>query len=370
MGKNNIVKKTAKVDVDVEVVNNSLNAEKIIENKLFEKVLNKIVDQKTEDFISSKFQDARYVNTFINSTIDKKLLTYDIEGQLKAPLVNKINEELDSQGINSLISQRLEEKFDLIIKNSKDKIKEKLLKTRFVVNKKVQGLVHYQFEEVLKLIQTKEPIFLYGETGSGKTRIAIDVANALNLKHFSISANEQTSKVDFLGYYDAHSNLIKTPFREAYEKGGVYIIDEIDAANANVLTVLNSALSNGSMSFPDGIVNQHKHFICVCTANTTGDGSSMKYIGRNQLDDATLDRFIMKEIKYPYNIEEELVKDAVLEIATKIREYYQKIGSDRFLSTRKILQAQKLVEAGHGIREAYEILFNKDLMEIIYGNKI
>src|SRR5215217_6156820 len=68
-------------------------------------------------------------------------------------------------------------------------------------------------------------------------------------------------------------------------------MDEIDAGNANVIIQVNAALSNGYCSFPDGMVQRHDDFIFLASANTFGDGASRQYVGRNQLDAATLDRF-------------------------------------------------------------------------------
>ena len=109
--------------------------------------------------------------------------------------------------------------------------------------------VHEMFPIVLKHLQTKEPIFLTGPAGSGKTQIAEHCAEALSMPFGSISVCAQTTKTDFLGYYDANGRYTGTQFRTIYEKGGVFLIDEIDAGNPNVLAVLNAALSGISLLF-------------------------------------------------------------------------------------------------------------------------
>jgi cobaltochelatase CobS len=53
-----------------------------------------------------------------------------------------------------------------------------------------------------------------------------------------------------MGYMDAHGKLVRTLLREAYEHGGVFLLDEIDAGNPGVLTVLNALLANGQVGFP------------------------------------------------------------------------------------------------------------------------
>jgi hypothetical protein len=46
--------------------------------------------------------------------------------------------------------------------------------------------------------------------------------------------------------------------------------------NPNILGILNSALSNGYMAFPDKQVARHKDFVAIATANTFGAGATMQ----------------------------------------------------------------------------------------------
>lgn len=158
--------------------------------------------------------------------------------------------------------------------------------------KKIEGVQHQQFENLLKTVEAGLSPFVVGPAGTGKTHAAEAVANALDLKFYSISVGIQTSKSDLQGYMTATGDYIRTQFREAYEHGGVFLLDEADAGNSNVLILLNAALSNGYMAFPDGMVKAHKDFRMIATANTFGHGASRQYVGRNQLDAATLDRFV------------------------------------------------------------------------------
>ncbi len=72
----------------------------------------------------------------------------------------------------------------------------------------------------------------------------------------------------------------------------MFLCDEIDAGNANVLATLNALLSQPIAAFPDGMVERHENFAFLAAGNTTGAGADMKFVGRNQLDGATLDRFV------------------------------------------------------------------------------
>lgn len=156
----------------------------------------------------------------------------------------------------------------------------------------MKGVQHNQFENLLKVVGTGQAVLLVGPAGTGKTHGAANVATAFGLEFYSIAVGSQTSKSDLVGYMDANHNYVSTQFRQSYENGGLFLLDEADAGNSNVLILLNAALSNGYMAFPDKMVKRHDDFRMVATANTFGHGASRQYVGRNQLDAATLDRFV------------------------------------------------------------------------------
>jgi cobaltochelatase CobS len=97
---------------------------------------------------------------------------------------------------------------------------------------------------------------------------------------------------------DATGKYVRTQFRDAYEKGGVFLLDEVDASDPDVLTTFNSAFANDFMPFPDGICKRHKDFVALAAGNTYGRGADRQYVGRNQLDAATLDRFVVIDVDY------------------------------------------------------------------------
>jgi cobaltochelatase CobS len=175
-------------------------------------------------------------------------------------------------------------------------------------------------------------------------------ADLLQLACYSISVNEQTSKSDFLGYVDATGNIVKTNFRKAYEEGGVFIIDEVDAGNPNILTVINSALSNKMCPFPDGMVQRHNDFVCICTANTFGEGESLQYIGRNILDSATRDRFATVFVNYSDAIEAVLIP-TYSALVKKLRALFTAKNAQIVVSTRAGLRLERLKQAKKSLTE-------------------
>lgn len=176
------------------------------------------------------------------------------------------------------------------------------------------GVQHKHFPLAFKAIEARVNLALVGEPGSGKTHAPTAVAKALGLKLYSMSFCQTTTKTDLLGYKDANGHYHSTPFRQAYEHGGVFIGDEFDAGNPNVGVVMNSATANDFCYFPDQVepVRRHKDFILVLCMNTYGTGGNRQMVGRNQLDATTLDRFATLD----WNIDPAL-EFAILGIQTK-----------------------------------------------------
>lgn len=174
------------------------------------------------------------------------------------------------------------------------------------VSPTLDGIQHKNFEHLIRVVHANTPVMLVGPAGTGKSHAAEQVANAMGLDFYAMSVGAQTSKSDIIGYMDAMQNYVRTVFRNAYEHGGLFLLDEIDAGNSNVLIQLNAALANNYMSFPDGMIRRHDKFRMVASANTFGLGASRQYVGRNQLDAATLDRFVVLSWDIDENLEQNL----------------------------------------------------------------
>lgn len=181
-----------------------------------------------------------------------------------------------------------------------ERLKAALLPQRFEVvlpNGDVHsvGVQHVNFTALLTVAACRENAWLVGPAGSSKTTSASNAAKALGLPFYEKSIGQQTSQAELLGYYDAQGRVVRTPLREAFENGGVFLLDEVDKASPGVLSVLNAVLANGSAGFPDGSIKKHPDFIVIAGANTYGQGADRQYVGSVQADAATLDRFAFLE---------------------------------------------------------------------------
>jgi cobaltochelatase CobS len=172
---------------------------------------------------------------------------------------------------------------------------------------KTEGRQHAYFPLIVASLLAKQHLWIVGPAGGGKTSLVSVAAQSLSLEHRAISVCGQTTKTDFLGFIDANGVYRGTAFREAFEFGHVFNVDEADNGNANVLAVLNAALANGEMTFPDKTVKRHPNFVCIACANTFGNGATSQYVGRNPIDAATLDRFFFVQLPYDEGLEASFV---------------------------------------------------------------
>ena len=158
---------------------------------------------------------------------------------------------------------------------------------------------HPQAETLLRAVSARDVngarlnVWLYGPTGSGKTFAAAQVADALGLEFGSHGA--MIMAAELLGFIDAGGAYHSTAFVERFRNGGVILLDEIDAYDAEALLALNAALANGFLFLPTGErVARHPDFVCIGAGNTCGQGATADYGARSKIDSATLSRFPVK----------------------------------------------------------------------------
>lgn len=217
---------------------------------------------------------------------------------------------------------------------------------------------------VIETVKLRLNTYLVGPAGSGKTVLAEIAAERNNLPFYAQSVGAQTTMTHLMGYMDAGGRYVESTFRKAYEKGGVFLMDEIDAGNANVFTCINSAISNDFCSFPDKMVARHEDFACVAAANTFGTGGNIVYVGRNQLDAATLDRFVFVRVPYDEKLEDSIVQDKKwLRVVRSIRAAVEELGIQIVVSMRASIHGEKLLNAGFSQEDTLDMVIWRGLDE-------
>ena len=160
-------------------------------------------------------------------------------------------------------------------------------------------------------------VMLIGPAGTGKSYMAHDAAKALGVPCYDLSVTVQTQEWKVAGAHSAVT-FIRGTIREAYENGGVLLIDEFDNGSPNFLAGLNLLLSSDTYTFADGeTVQRHPQFYVVGTANTIGEGGTAQYRARQALDAATLDRFTFMFVDIDPAIEEMLAAQYLEDVTVR-----------------------------------------------------
>lgn len=230
----------------------------------------------------------------------------------------------------------------------------------------LEGLHHKQFPVLLRLLKVRDhnnytfPIWIPGPAGSGKTTAAMNAAKEMG--HAFYHTGAVGNQYELLGFRDATGTYNETEFYKAYKDGGVFLWDEVDASNPQALVCFNAALENGHCAFPNGTVERHADFIPIAAANTYGAGATHEYVGRNKLDAATVDRFIMLDWQYDEALELALARNNVwVSTVHKVRNAVAACGIKHVVSPRASIRGAKLLAAGFTVTQALDMAVRKGL---------
>ena len=208
-------------------------------------------------------------------------------------------------------------------------------------------------------------LLLCGPAGTGKTTLASQLAESLGLSFGSVSCTAGLSESVFTGRIMPCSNgewtYRSTQFVDLFRNGGVFLADEFDAADPNLLTLINSALANGFLHNPvsEETLKRHDDFVFVAATNTWGYGADRQYTGRSPLDAATLDRFTGAKFHVDYSEQIEhsiwatipngkLLAELRTAIAS-LRSWIKRERAPYVIGTRAIVAAAKLARTDDNI---------------------
>ena len=234
-----------------------------------------------------------------------------------------------------------------VFKNAKEFIEQeygkitKTIKYELPEHGELEEVTHEEFETVLNFVMMNEPVMLIGPAGTGKNVICKQISKILGLDFYF--SNAVTQEYKLTGFIDANGTYQETEFYKAFKNGGVFMLDEIDASIPEVLVILNAAIANRYFDFPNGKIEAHENFRVVAAGNTYGLGASYQYVGRNQLDGASLDRFAQVEINYSPTIEDSLSDDTeLINFIRKFRRECAESGNNHIVSYRTITRLDKM----------------------------
>ena len=268
---------------------------------------------------------------------------------LLAESVSQINEDAILENLKPQIDEYIKATYGNL-----PKVVE--IKTEKGEIRKVSGTTHYLFQEILKLVNNNEAVFLSGPAGCGKNVLCEQIAQALGLEFEFMNAITQEYQIT--GFVDGFGKFHDTPFYNALKYGRLLMLDEIDSSVPEVLIKINATLANGFYVFPNNErVDAHENFRVIAAGNTYGTGADDEYTGRFQLDASSLDRFFLERISYDENIEKiiagndmEIVnfihdlRNAIAKVKIKHVVSYRAIK--RMAKMKNILSPERIVEGG------------------------
>lgn len=214
--------------------------------------------------------------------------------------------------------------------------------------KKLTNEAHELLPALLVACNLRHNPLLVGPMGCGKTTFAAQIAEALGLRFGHLGLTAGASETWLFGR-QTPTGFKEAQFSDFYRNGGVFLLDEIDAADSNLLISMNCALANGSMYNPilGEEIKRHKDFVCIAAANTFGLGANAVYTGRNRLDGATLDRFPIFEVDYNKKLEEKLCpRKALFEKFQTARKKLSDRNATQVISTRQFQRVCEYIDAG------------------------
>ena len=208
-------------------------------------------------------------------------------------------------------------------------------------NKQLTGVMHKDFDRIVSMISDNESVYLCGAAGTGKSYLAQQVAQALDLEYWYTAS--VVDDIQLKGFIDANGRYHETQFYKAFTQGGIFLLDELDASVPETLVLLNNALSNGYFDFPVGRTQAHPDFHAIAAGNTFGTGADSTYTGRYTLDAASMDRFALICIDYDRRIEMAMANgdEALVNFANDFRAAVKKVGTSCLCTYRAIKRLAK-----------------------------
>lgn len=199
----------------------------------------------------------------------------------------------------------------------------------------------------------KEPSLLIGPSGCGKSHSGEQLAKVLGLPYLCLILPEGADESWLLGMHTP-SGYQPSEFVKMLKSGGVIQFGEIDAANPNMLLIVNNLLANGYLSNPISGETTRMHDKCVIIAdsNTMGKGADNVYVGRNRLDGATLDRFTPISVGYDEKFEQKCCPDKMAyKLLNDIRAMVKTNHYDEIVSSRAYIKMHRLMKQGVKIED-------------------
>lgn len=239
------------------------------------------------------------------------------------------------------------------------------------------------WDPVVNMIKGGINVLVSGPAGCGKSRMIAEMAVAMDTKYFCISFSGGVRYAQAFGSTQLNGNKSRwepSQLLKAVQKPGVVLLDEIFAADPEVLLGLNSLLEPDSRSIltPIGEIKVHKDCHFVACANTMGRSKDRQYKGAQRTDDSLLDRFAAVKMDYNGTVERQIIEKMGVDNGDNEVEFLisqlanlrngVKLHNIPFdPSTRRLITAGKSILSGLDKEQAFAVAFTNSLSKIERG---
>lgn len=223
-------------------------------------------------------------------------------------------------------------------------------------------IIHEAAVEIIEDMADGMHVYMTGEPGTGKSRLAVTVAKALGFADddiviFPVSNMDQ--KNSLMGYnLPTTGEYQRGPLYDAFQ-GKFVVLEELDAGNGAAMTATNIALDAPYVTFPNGETLERPDQVFIIGAgNTTGKGGDMMFL-RNQMDAATRNRWVFHHVTYDRNLERQVISPILGDLTERWLTYCWAIreaveGERVVFSTRNIRHGAMMLRRGRDIGSIVE----------------
>lgn len=183
---------------------------------------------------------------------------------------------------------------------------------------------HYKFppwgsDIVVWLLYAREPLYLFGPTGCGKTSCIKQTVQKLNYPVYEVTGHSRLEFPEMVGHHTVQQGSMHYeygPLAMAMRNGGLFLLNEIDLLDPGAAAGLNSVLDGYPLTIPENggeLIAPHPMFKFAATANSNGGSDHTGlYQGVLRQNLAFMDRFILVEAAYLEELKEmEILKSYV-----------------------------------------------------------
>lgn len=239
---------------------------------------------------------------------------------------------------------------------------------------------------VVWFLDPKEPLYVFGPTGCGKTSCIKQLAARLNYPVFEVTGHGRLEFADLAGHLSVRDgNMVFEygPLALAMRYGGLFLFNEIDLTSPEVAAGLNGILDGSPLCIAENggeLISPHPQFRFAATANTNGGGDETGlYQGTQRQNLAFADRFMLCELGYPAaDVEERLLRErytslpqtlcaTMVRFANEVRKLFMGQGGGSFGSSIEVTFSTRSLLRWADLTLRFQALARQGIQPVTYA---